>query len=234
MASKALLFGSIGVLAETSDIQRRAYNQAFIDKGLSWHWDSDTYRYLLQFVGGQARMRLLSDATGAQLTDALIQDIHAHKTQLAGDMVQAEVSAPRPGVHDAIAAAKQAGVALGIVTSTQRANIDAVAGAAGIDLDRFDVIIGQADITKGKPDPEPYQTALARLGVDAADALAIEDTASSVNSAIDAGITTYAVPGAYARGQDFRLADKTLPSLLGDGGALAPSLRAFLAAPAVA
>ncbi|MEO0412519.1 MAG: HAD-IA family hydrolase [Pseudomonadota bacterium] len=232
MSTKALLFGSIGVLAETSDIQRRAYNQAFEDKGVNWHWDATTYRYLLQFVGGQARMKLLSDATGGELSFALIADIHAYKTRLAATMVQAEVHSARPGIVEAIAAAKQAGASIGIVTSTQMANIEAVAGAAGLDMTTFDVIISQEDGVKSKPDPAPYKRALERLAITAENVVAIEDTASSAQSAIDAGLETIVTPGAYALQQDFRFASHVVPTLLDPEGDLVdPLVRALLAVP---
>ena len=39
---RALLLGSIGVLAETSELQRRAYNTAFVAHGVDWHWNIAT------------------------------------------------------------------------------------------------------------------------------------------------------------------------------------------------
>ncbi|MEM7569765.1 MAG: HAD-IA family hydrolase [Pseudomonadota bacterium] len=228
MMKKALLFGSIGVLAETSDIQRRAYNQAFKDRGLDWQWDEETYRYLLRFVGGQARMRLLSNATGSALSDAVIADIHALKTQIAGAMVRQEVTGPRPGIVEALQAAKQSGVLCGIVTSTQRANIDAIAEATGISLADFDIIVTNADVAEGKPNPQPYFFALEQLGVSPADAIAIEDTAASVQSAVDAGIQTLAMPGAYAADQDFRFATAVASSLISEDGALIAPLQTHL------
>lgn len=232
MTAKALLFGSIGVLAETSDIQRRAYNQAFADKGVGWHWNSRTYEYLLQFVGGQARMTLLSDATSRDLSSDLIADIHAHKTALAGKMVQTEVKNPRPGVIDAIKAAKKAGAAIGIVTSTQIQNIKAIAIATGLDLATFDVIISQEDGVKSKPDPAPYKLALKRLDMTPNAAIAVEDTAASAQSAADAGVKTIVTPGAYANQQDFRFASHVVPNLLSDRGSLIePLLNAFVPKP---
>ena len=40
---KALLFGSIGVIAETSELQRQAYNMAFAEHGLDWYWNVANY-----------------------------------------------------------------------------------------------------------------------------------------------------------------------------------------------
>ena len=53
---KALFFGSIGVLAETSELQRQAYNTAFKINDLKWHWNVGTYCGLLQESGGQNRL----------------------------------------------------------------------------------------------------------------------------------------------------------------------------------
>ena len=44
---KAVLFGSIGTLIETSDIQRESFNQAFKEEGLDWYWDKEDYTCLL-------------------------------------------------------------------------------------------------------------------------------------------------------------------------------------------
>ena len=51
MKYKALLFGSIGTIIETSEIQRRSFNNAFKESGLEWYWDEKDYRNLLQKSG---------------------------------------------------------------------------------------------------------------------------------------------------------------------------------------
>ena len=59
MKKAAVLFGSIGSIVESSDIQRRAYNQALREAGLSWEWDLDTYAELLTQAGGKERLAML-------------------------------------------------------------------------------------------------------------------------------------------------------------------------------
>lgn len=39
----ALLFGSISTIADTSERQRHAFNEAFAEHGLDWQWDRDEY-----------------------------------------------------------------------------------------------------------------------------------------------------------------------------------------------
>ena len=53
---KAILFGSIGTLIETSDLQREAFNQAFKEAGLDWYWDQEDYTKLLKKSGGTKRI----------------------------------------------------------------------------------------------------------------------------------------------------------------------------------
>jgi beta-phosphoglucomutase-like phosphatase (HAD superfamily) len=58
---KAVIFGAIGTIAETSDIQRQAFNLAFAEAGLDWNWDAQTYHDLLKINGGQNRIRAYRD-----------------------------------------------------------------------------------------------------------------------------------------------------------------------------
>ena len=52
----ALLLGSISTVADTSELQRQAFNQAFEAHGLDWRWDRDDYRAMLSTSGGQDRI----------------------------------------------------------------------------------------------------------------------------------------------------------------------------------
>ena len=53
---KSILFGSIGVLAESSEIQRRAFNEAFKEFGLDWYWNVANYIKMLEKPGGLNRI----------------------------------------------------------------------------------------------------------------------------------------------------------------------------------
>ena len=54
---KALFFGSIGTIVETSEIQRQSFNLAFKEAGLNWYWNIATYCDLLREPGGKKRIR---------------------------------------------------------------------------------------------------------------------------------------------------------------------------------
>ena len=53
---KGIIFGSIGTLAETSNIQRKSFNEAFKKFNLNWYWSKNEYKTLLQKSGGENRL----------------------------------------------------------------------------------------------------------------------------------------------------------------------------------
>jgi HAD superfamily hydrolase (TIGR01509 family) len=80
-----------------------------------------------------------------------------------------------------------------IATSSDRHVVTDRLGPAGL-LDRFHVVIGNEDCTRGKPHPEPYLNAARAMGVAPADCLALEDSYNGVRSAHAAGMMTVMVP----------------------------------------
>lgn len=99
----------------------------------------------------------------------------------------------KPGVIEALAAVQEEGVQQMVVTSTRTTT------ALG-KLERFDLmpyfsdVLGGDKVNNGKPNPEPYLTACASLGVHPCNALVIEDSVNGVNSGIDAGCLVVHVP----------------------------------------
>ena len=215
MSKTALFFGSIGSVIETSDIQRRAYNQALNEAGLNWVWDTDTYVELLTQSGGKERLAMLASATGTDLSPEQIEAIHTRKTEIACDELVRTRVGLRPGVADLLKLAKERGMKRAFVTTTYRPNVDAIFESAGDTLahDDFDYIVARTDVDHGKPAPDAYEFALKKLGVAPTDALAVEDTANSVMAAKRAGITVVATPGHLSAGQDFWQADVVIDAL---------------------
>ena len=120
-------------------------------------------------------------------------------TWLLDRMVQlfAEPPVVLPGVADLVAALSSAGVPTALVSSSYRVLVDAVL-AHGIGP--FDLTLSGDEVTHGKPHPEPYLTAAARLGVDPTRCVALEDSPAGVASAEDAGCAVVAVPSVHGVG----------------------------------
>jgi len=77
--------------------------------------------------------------------------------------------------------------AVGVVSGSARAEIQPVLEASGV-AESITVVVSEDDIRQSKPDPEGYLIALHLLGVDAADAAAVEDSEAGVAAAKAAGL----------------------------------------------
>ena len=101
---------------------------------------------------------------------------------------------------------------LAIVTGASTAEArDAIAGI-GI-TDHVAVLVAAEDYTHGKPAPEPYAQAIARLGVSAARSIAIEDATPGILSARAAGARVIAVRAGNFVGYDLSPADIVVDTL---------------------
>ena len=99
--------------------------------------------------------------------------------------------ATRPGARELLAAVAAAGVPYALVTGSLRPFADAVLAGTGL---RFPVTVTGDDVTRPKPDPEPYLLAAKLLGTDPERCVALEDSPNGVASATGAGCRVVAVP----------------------------------------
>lgn len=200
-----ILFGSISTVADTSELQRDAFNRAFSEHGLAWRWERDDYRATLDSNGGEARIAAYAADRGEDVDAAAV---HATKSKLFQEGLGSSGISPREGVVETIAAAKADGARVGLVTTTSRDNIAALldALAPALDANAFDLVVDASDVDEPKPDPAAYTYALDKLGVDASDVVAIEDNPGGVESADEAGVVVVAFPNQNTEGLDFAAA----------------------------
>jgi len=231
MTFKAIIFDVDGTLAETEDTHRKAFNQAFDKKGLSWHWDRQLYRQLLKVTGGKERIRHFIEVNDpdhfpSKNLDSFIPDLHATKTAIYTRMIADGEAKLRPGIKSLIDKSFDDGIRLAIATTTSLPNVEALLlstyGEEGID--KFEAICAGDVIDHKKPAPDIYLLALDKLGLAAADCVAIEDSRNGLLSAHQAGIATVITPSIYTDDQDFaeavlvttNLDDVDFPSLYAD------------------
>jgi HAD superfamily hydrolase (TIGR01509 family) len=207
----ALLFGSIGVLAETSEIQRQAYNRSFQEHGLGWYWNIANYCELLKMPGGKRRLK---DFSNVSLPDDVIDSIHDRKESIFFERLKSDLS-PRDGVIDCIRVCKQKDIKIGLITTTSQRNIESLTQALDqhVDFEQFDLITTKSDVGKEKPSGEVYKFALSKIEVSAEKTIAIEDTEINQQAALENGIQCYLFAGEYATTQHNFNAIKTLKAI---------------------
>jgi HAD superfamily hydrolase (TIGR01509 family) len=97
----------------------------------------------------------------------------------------------RPGVRELLDALGEAGVPCALVTMSYRRFAEAV--LASLPPGTFAVVVAGDEVTNGKPHPEPYLTAAARLDAEPARCLAVEDSPTGLDSAVAAGMPALGV-----------------------------------------
>lgn len=208
---KALIFDVDGTLAETErDGHRTAFNRAFKQAGLDWVWDVSLYGELLSITGGKERMLYYlqhshhTPVEKRQIKRA-IADIHARKTELYTRKLKSGNMALRPGVERLINEARQQGLLLAIATTSSYDNVTALLTATlGTSaLDWFTVIAAGDVVSQKKPAPDIYLYCLQQMGLDAAQCLAVEDSANGLQAAQSAGLVTLVTPSFYTHKQSF-------------------------------
>jgi HAD superfamily hydrolase (TIGR01509 family) len=201
----AILFGSIGTIADTSELQRQAFNQAFKAHGLDWYWNREEYLAMLEKSGGQKRIAEYASSTG-QIVDA--EAIHRSKSEFFQQSLAESQVKPRFGVVETIQDAKSKGLKLALVTTTSQENVSLLIEALrpNVQAADFDLVVDASSVEHPKPDKAAYIFALERLGEKPENCIAIEDNLGGVESAIAAGLDCVAFPGENTAHHDFKKA----------------------------
>ena len=161
------------VLAASGGIERDEY-ETFIGTTLQFFWDT------------------LIPRRGLTETRAFYED--QYETTVL--RILATPLPAAPGATELVARLRELGVRLALASSSRRSWIDATLAAIGL-TGAFEVLVSGDDVEHGKPEPDIYLLAAARLGVPAERCLAIEDSPNGVMSASRAGMQVLGVRTPY-------------------------------------
>ena len=187
MASlQAVLWDMDGTLVDSEKVWAEVQLELLAELGATW-----TVEDCLTLIGSDLR-----DAV--QVWMARIPEGVITADELADRMFSEVVEALRrevtfqPGALELLRALRKEEVPCALVSASYRSMIDAVLGH--LPPDPFDVIVAGDEVTLGKPHPEPYLTGAARLGVDPANCIVIEDSMTGTQAGTAAGMYVVAVP----------------------------------------
>ncbi len=210
MELKTVFFDLDGVIADSEDLHRRAFNAAFGEFGLAWHWDFAIYKELLQVAGGRERIRRYMERADPDALDRpdcsnFIKAMHKAKNQTYNALVGREKTLLRPGVAELIDALRSEGVKCAVATSTSAENVKAVLQKGfGSGYENLFATIADGDrVAEKKPSPDLYIWALGELGLPPAACIAIEDVPRGVEAATAADMKAVAVVSRYSLGEEF-------------------------------
>ena len=96
---KALFFGSIGSIVETSEIQRKSFNKAFKQYGLDWNWTKREYLSLLNKSGGKDRISRYAKKNKEIVNSTYLRNL---KTKIFNNYLKKNQLKLRPGVKNLI------------------------------------------------------------------------------------------------------------------------------------
>jgi len=209
---QALLFDVDGTLADTEGQGHRvAFNRAFREAGLDWHWDEALYRELLAVTGGKERMHHYVERHRPDFVppegdlEDFLAELHRRKNAHYADLLaQGEVPL-RPGVERLLREAREAGMRLAIATTTSPENVtNLLENTLGAEAVAWFEVIGAGDVVPAKkPAPDIYHYVLERLDLAPEETLALEDSANGVRAAVGAGVPTLVTANDFTLNDDF-------------------------------
>ena len=179
------MFDVDGVLIDSEPVWERVRRKFVADRGGRWPDDAQDRMMGMSTAEWSAYMsedfglRIAPREVAQLVIAAMTAEYQAHLPLL-------------PGAVDAVRALS-ARWRLGVASSAPKSLIEAVLDASGL-RSAFAAAVSSEEVARGKPAPDVYLEAAARLGVPPAAGAAVEDSSNGLRAAAAAGLAVIAVP----------------------------------------
>lgn len=195
---RAVLWDLDGTLADSSDYHWMAWLQVMTAEGYSLTRD----QFLASF--GQRNDAILGAWLGPDADPALVARIGDEKEEVYRQLLGAGGIEPLPGAAEWVGRLHGAGWLQAIASSAPRLNVQVMRKALGFEA-RIEEYVGAEDVRHGKPDPEVFLTAAARVGVPPDRCIVVEDAAAGIEAARRAGMRSVGVGASVLDAADIRV-----------------------------
>ncbi|HEY9770553.1 MAG TPA: HAD family phosphatase [Coleofasciculaceae cyanobacterium] len=185
---KAILFDLDGTLADTDSIHFAVWQDILV------RFDLDIDRaFYRQRISGRTNSKIIKDIL-PQLSLEEAWKLATEKEETYRRIANSLL--PTPGLDRLVNLIETASIKKAVVTNAPEDNAVYMLKILRL-TGTFPTVIMAKDAPPGKPDPAPYQLALSRLGVKSQDAIAFEDSAAGIRSAVGAGIYTIGITSSH-------------------------------------
>jgi beta-phosphoglucomutase len=181
---KALIFDMDGTLVHSDPVHLQAFAEVLGPEGVEI--DDDLYRRAIVGHTNESIFATLLPERSISDHEAFADMKEAAFRRLASELQ------PLDGLLDLLDWADRNGVQVALVTNAPTLNATHMLEMMNL-THRFSVKVTRDDVARGKPDPLPYLTALDRLGLNAGDAIAFEDSPSGMKAAKSAGLFSFGI-----------------------------------------
>ena len=200
---RAFLWDMDGVIVDSGAPHFESWRQAFAARGTIY-----TEAQFESFFG--TRDDYIIRRVLGPIPEAEIKEIADDKERRYRNLIRGNVHV-FPGVLSLLKAMKQGGFRVAMGTSAPRENVDAVAQQIGLH-EYFDAVVSGEDVTEGKPSPEIYLAAAAKLGARPSDCVVFEDAPHGVEAAKLAGMKCVAITNSHPA-EALQAADRVVASM---------------------
>lgn len=192
---QAVVFDLDGLMFNTEELYQQVGTELLRRRGKPFTPD-----LLDQMMGrpGSVSLQIMIDWHGLTCT---VADLVRETDEIFPAILDREL-APMPGLLLLLDALERAGIPKAIATSSRRSFVDQVLPRFSLDP-RFQFVLTSENVVQGKPHPEIYCTAAARLGLSPAATMVLEDSQNGCRAAVAAGAFAVAVPGGHSHSHDF-------------------------------
>lgn len=183
---KAVVFDMDGLLCDTEAVYRDAMAETVTEMG--HEMPLEVFKSMIGLPGPASDQKML-DHYGPDFRMDLFRDGVSARVDAA---CEAGV-ALKAGVVELLDHLDTLGLPRAIATSSSHRAVEQHLGRSGI-IPRFHTVVARGDYARGKPSPDPFLTAAARLNISPELCLALEDSHNGVRAASSAGMMTVMVP----------------------------------------
>ena len=192
---RAVVFDMDGLMFNTEDVYTQVGSELLRRRGKVF--DLDLKKAMMGLQPRPSFEKMIAVHSLCETADELIVESNA----LFLDILSANIEV-MPGLLSLLNAIEQAGIPKAIATSTCRELTEACLAVFKL-APRFRFLLTAEDIARGKPHPDIYLTAAARLGIEPSAVMVLEDSENGCRAAAAAGAFCVAVPGEHSRSHDF-------------------------------